>query len=54
VANFRIEVISGGGLGRADQKVRDAGIDYKPTFFTLVELQSFENFDHPTDRHHFR
>jgi hypothetical protein len=38
VSNFRIEMISSGGFGRTDQKVRDPGIDNKPTFFALVEL----------------
>jgi hypothetical protein len=49
VANFVIEMIGGGSLGRPDQKGLDARIDHKAGFFALVEVQSFENFDQPTD-----
>ena len=52
MAHFRIETISGGGLGGTDQK-RHHAPDHIAGLSVLVEVQPFERFDHPTDRHLF-
>src|SRR6516225_11356329 len=36
VANLRIEMIGGGGLGRADQKHLHARFDHDPRFFVRI------------------
>jgi hypothetical protein len=49
VANLGIG-IDGGSLGRGEQKGLHAFVDHEAAFSVpLVELQPFENFDHPTD-----
>jgi hypothetical protein len=53
VTNFVIEMISGGGFGRSDQKRLHARIEHKAGFFALIEVQRFERFDHTTDSHLF-
>jgi hypothetical protein len=49
VAHFRIEMISGGSLGRADQKGLHARIDHDPRFFVRVKVQRF-HFCGPASR----
>jgi hypothetical protein len=50
VTNFLIEMISGGGFGRSDQKRLHALVDHEAAFSVLlVEVQVFERFDHASD-----
>ena len=53
VANFRIEMISSGGFGRADQKGLHARIDHDPSFFARVKVQRLQTLNQLRDAHLF-
>jgi hypothetical protein len=53
VANFRIEMISSGGLGRTNQKSLHARIDHDPRFFVRVKVQRLQTLNQLRDTHLF-
>ena len=53
MANFRVEMISGGGLGRTDQESLDARVDHDPGFFVRIKVQRLQTLNHLRDAHLF-